>query len=99
MTTAGTDLKFGVIGVIDTDKESVASQITAMDENLAFEPALATLPKTFKDMSKAKPDICVLLYQGNVTQAAKLAGDNAMPKFDIILCLGDDEPSKELESV
>ena len=48
-------------------------------------------------MNAAKPDLTVLLYQGSVDQAVLLAGYKDMPRFDIVLCMGGDEPPSKPE--
>src|SRR5207245_1907514 len=45
------------------------------------------------------PDLTVLLYQGSVEQAALLAAFKDMPRFDIILCMGGDEPPSKPERI
>jgi hypothetical protein len=96
----GSNLKIGVLGAIGTaDKIGVDQAIKRKDPSLDFERMDATLPKEFNEMNATKPDIKVLLYQGSVELAAKLAAYKGMPKFDIILCMGGDEPPSRPEKI
>jgi len=96
----GSALKVGVLGAIGTaDKDGIDQIIKQKDPSLEFERMIATLPKAVEEMDAAKPNVKVLLYQGSVEHAALLAGHKDMPKFDIILCLGADEPPSRPEKI
>ncbi|MFL5242677.1 MAG: multiheme c-type cytochrome [Gemmataceae bacterium] len=96
----GSALKVGVLGAIGTaDKDGIDQIIKQKDPSLEFERMIATLPKAVNEMDAAKPDVKILLYQGSVEHAVLLAEHADMPKFDIILCLGADEPPSRPEKI
>jgi hypothetical protein len=82
----GTDVRIGVVGVVG----AVVAEHRIKDPRYSFESVPAALPKALAALQQQKPapDLNVLLYQGTLDQAEKLA--RAIPDFRIILCLSDD---------
>jgi hypothetical protein len=59
------------------------------DPDCKFESNLTALPRMLKQVRAKKADLRVLLYQGSVTEAKKLA--RKFPAFQVILCLAEEE--------
>jgi hypothetical protein len=85
----GSRLKVGVTGAIGP---SVAAEVkkhkVELDDNRVM------IPRVLNDLAKEGADVKVLLYQGSVEEAKKLAA--AHREFHVVLCLSpEDEPSSE----
>ena len=86
---AGSPLKVGVACLIDP---SVGERVKPYKVQL--DALRDTVPQLLKDLAKEKADVNVLLYQGTLDEAKKVA--TAYPAFHVILCLSaESEPSSE----
>jgi hypothetical protein len=83
----------GIIGVVG---QTVQEKVKDPDAKFARLPAL--LPQTLREIRAKKPALLVLLYQGSVTEAKRLA--KAIPNFDVIVCLSaEEEPPSIPETI
>ena len=80
--------RVGIAGVVAA---SVSKQV--QDPHVAFAPAEAALGGVVKELAAQKPDVLVLLFQGNEKEAQACAA--RFPQFDLILCLTDDDEPPE----
>jgi hypothetical protein len=82
----GTDVKIGVVGAVG----QVVAEERIKDQSYGFDSVPKALPRALLALQQQKPapDLNVLLYQGTMPQAEKLAA--AIPDFRVILCLSDD---------
>jgi hypothetical protein len=82
----GTDVKIGVVGAVG----QVVAEERIKDQSYGFDPVPKALPRALQALQQQKPapDLNVLLYQGTLPQAEKLAA--VIPDFRVILCLSDD---------
>ncbi len=85
----GSRLKVGVTSLIDPSVgEKAKANKVQLDEHRE------AIPPLLKGLARDGADLNVLLYQGTVEQAKKLAGD--YPQFHVIVCLSaESEPSSE----
>ena len=72
------------VGVIGTIGQSVIDEVAKIDRQVKFGNNAKILPEAINAMKAKKPDVHVLLYQGNEDEAKKLAA--VIPDFDVILC-------------
>lgn len=87
--------KIGYVGVVG---EKVAAQVAKKDASLQFDPAGPAIAAALKEIEPQKPDLLVLLYQGPLAEAKKVAADQ--PAFRLVLTLDvSDEPSAFPEKV
>jgi hypothetical protein len=95
-TVAGSDLKIGIIGAVG---ESVAKEIKDPDVRFPKEARDVAIKAAMKAMEPEKPDLRVLLFQGQPEEARALAKD--FPRnFPIIACISTfDEPPSDAEVV
>lgn len=88
-------LKLGVTGIIGP---TVRAKIPQQNPPLQFNDTTATLNAVLKDMQAEKPDVRLLLYQGNQAEANECA--RHFPQFQVILCLTrESEPSDKPERI
>jgi 2',3'-cyclic-nucleotide 2'-phosphodiesterase (5'-nucleotidase family) len=98
------------IGITSVVGPSVAKRIEAATGNLKFTDSKSTLTAALDKMAVAKAEFRVLLYQGDYEAARILAGapnidkkvdPTFADKFDVILCLSDQEepPAKQDQDV
>lgn len=86
---AGSRLKVGVTSLIDP---SLGDKVKA--NKVQLDKLANVVPQLLRDLAKDGANFNVLLYQGTVQDAKKLAGDH--PQFHVILCLSaESEPSSE----
>ncbi len=95
----GTNLKVGVASVVGHAVEQAMSK----DPQVQFDSVRDVLPGVLKDMEKQNPDVRVLLYQGPLDVAKRLAEwvtAQQLPALHVILCLSpEDEASARPEVV
>jgi hypothetical protein len=72
------------VGVVGTLGQSVIDEVGKIDRQVKFGNNAKILPEAIAAMKPKKPDVHVLLYQGNEDEAKKLA--EVIPDFDVILC-------------
>jgi hypothetical protein len=75
--------RVGVVGVVGG---SVIKEVR--DPDVGFEAVERALPEALKEIAVQKPDLLVLLFQGPVEEANKIAA--RFPQFQVILALADD---------
>jgi hypothetical protein len=99
----GSDLRVGVTEIVG---RSVAERIRDPKVHFAVEDAAAKELKNVLRQMEGKADVRVLLYQGekNTAPKGKQPGDaiacaKAFPQFQVVLCLGEEEPASEPTSV
>jgi hypothetical protein len=95
----GSSLRLGITAVVG---RTVAERIKDPKVRFAVEDACAQIVRgTLKEMD-GKADVRLLLYQGEKNRAAKgqpatdaVACARAFPQFQVVQCLGEEEPSAE----
>jgi hypothetical protein len=91
----GKTLKVGVISVVGW---TVQQRVKDKDSLAKFDQVPPVLPSMLNELKQKKPDLKVLLYQGTMEEAKRCA--EAVPAFNVILCLSDtDESSSRPEMV
>jgi hypothetical protein len=96
VTAPGADLKIGIIGAVG---DSVAKEIKDPAVRFRKESRDTAIRAAMKAMEPEKPDLRVLLFQGQPEEARELA--KAFPRnFPIIACISSfDEPPSDAEVV
>jgi hypothetical protein len=96
---AGSSLRLGVTAFVG---RTVGERITDPKVRFATEDAGAKIVRDVLKEMNGKADVRVLLYQGEKNHAPKgqpptdaLACAKAFPQFQVVLCLGEEEPSAE----
>jgi hypothetical protein len=85
-----------LVGVIGAVGPSVQQKVKDPDVKFAQLPAV--LPQALREVRARKPELLVLLYQGSVAEAKRLA--KALPSFHVIVCLSaEEEPPSVPEQV
>jgi hypothetical protein len=90
----GKNIKVGVIGAMG---DSVVQEIKKIDPAAQFTRNSDAIPAGLKALAEQKPEVRVLLYQGTVEEAETLA--QAIPDFDLILCLSSESEPHALPTV
>jgi hypothetical protein len=89
----GKQLKVALVGVVS---EVIAKQV--QDPTVRFEAPEKALPGVLKELEKVKPDVLVLLFQGDDREARACA--QKFPQFQVVLCLSrEEEPPSKPEQV
>lgn len=91
----GSSLKVGYVGIVG---ESVAVDAMKKDAALKFDPIAPAIEAALKELTPQKPDLFVLLFQGQRSEARKIAA--SFPAFRLVLTLDvSDEPSAVPEPI